>query len=163
MALWDYCAVCGERIENSEPCIGLKECSEHLCGDSICLNCAKIENLPGGKKPISITDLLARAEAAEARVHELETTHRVEMCEDGYDCVELGKVRRKLEEAEAENKKLLDAMLHIRKTENLERCKVIYEMDFADALDHEIVSNIASMVFRGLMEADIKRRGKKEE
>lgn len=81
----------------------------------------------------SITDLLARAEAAErerdrlrevldmyggeygitealkaaeARVHELETTHRVEMCEDGYDCVELGKVRRKLEEAEVREEKV---------------------------------------------------------
>ena len=80
----------------------------------------------------SITDLLARAEAAErerdrlrevldmyggeygitealkaaeARVHELETTHRVEMCEDGYDCVELGKVRRKREEAEVREEK----------------------------------------------------------
>ena len=28
----------------------------------------------------AITDLLARAEAAEARVHELETLHRTEMC-----------------------------------------------------------------------------------
>ena len=41
----------------------------------------------------AITDLLVR-------VHELETTHRVEMCEDGYDCVELGKARRDLMEAE---------------------------------------------------------------
>lgn len=48
----------------------------------------------------AITDLLARAEAAETRVHELETTHRTQICEDGYDCVELGNVRRKLEAAE---------------------------------------------------------------
>ena len=48
----------------------------------------------------AITDLLARAEAAEARAHELETTHRTEMCEDGFDCVELGKVRKELDAAE---------------------------------------------------------------
>ena len=50
----------------------------------------------------AITDLIARAEAAEARMHDLETTHRTEMCENGYDCVELGKARKALEAAEKE-------------------------------------------------------------
>lgn len=72
MALWNYCAVCGKRIESGEPCIGVKEKSDHLCGDSICLNCAKIENLPDGKELVSITDLLARAEAAKARAEKAE-------------------------------------------------------------------------------------------
>lgn len=45
----------------------------------------------------SISDLLARAEAAEARVLELETTHRTEVCEDGYDCVQLGDLRKEIE------------------------------------------------------------------
>lgn len=127
MALWNYCAICGKRIEVGEPCIGVENNTE-LIGDSICLDCAKIENMPDRKDHVPITDLLARAE-----------------------------------EAEANNKKLLDAMMHIRKTENFEKCKVVYEMEFSDALDHERVSNIAAMVFRGLMEADIKRSGKKEE
>ena len=52
-----------------------------------------------------ITAMLRQKEAAESRVHELETTHRVEMCEDGYDCVELGKVRNKLEAAETRAEK----------------------------------------------------------
>lgn len=72
MGLWTYCAVCGKRIETGEPCIGVKEYSEHLCGDSICLDCAKIENLPDGKDPVSIADLLTRAEAAEARAEKAE-------------------------------------------------------------------------------------------
>ena len=72
MGLWDYCAVCGKQIETGELCIGVKECGEHLFGDSICLECAKIENLPGWKKPVSITDLLTRAEAAEARAEKAE-------------------------------------------------------------------------------------------
>lgn len=72
MGLWNYCEVCGERIETGQPCIGVKEESENLCGSSICMNCAKIENLSDGKNPVSITDLLARAEAAEERCKELE-------------------------------------------------------------------------------------------
>lgn len=71
MPLWNYCAICGERIEVGEPCIGVEKNSE-LIGDSICLDCAKIENFPGGKEPVSITDLLARAEEAEARAEKAE-------------------------------------------------------------------------------------------
>lgn len=72
MGLWNYCGVCGERIETGQPCIGVKEESESLCGLSICMNCAEIENMPDGRNPVSITDLLARAEAAEERCKELE-------------------------------------------------------------------------------------------
>lgn len=72
MGLWNYCEVCGERIETGEPCIGVKEKSENLCGASICINCAKIENLPDGKELVSITDLIASAEAAEARAEKAE-------------------------------------------------------------------------------------------
>lgn len=50
-------------------------------------------------------DLLARAEAAEARVRELETSFRTEKCENGPECVELGKVRKALAEAEARAEK----------------------------------------------------------
>lgn len=53
----------------------------------------------------SITDLLARAEAAEARVRELETSFRTEKCENGPECVELGRVRKALAEAEAQAEK----------------------------------------------------------
>lgn len=49
----------------------------------------------------AIVTLLARAEEAENRVRDLDTTHRTEMCESGYDCVELGNVRKAMEEAEA--------------------------------------------------------------
>lgn len=53
----------------------------------------------------SITDLLARAAAEEARVRELETSFRTEKCENGPECVELGKVRKALAEAEARAEK----------------------------------------------------------
>ena len=65
MGLWNYCEVCGERIETGQPCIGGKEESKNLSGLSICMNCAEIENLPDGREPVSITDLLARVEAAD--------------------------------------------------------------------------------------------------
>ena len=49
----------------------------------------------------SITDLLARAEAAEACVRELETSFRTEKCENGPECAELGRARKRAEAAEA--------------------------------------------------------------
>ena len=60
--------------------------------------------VPAAHCPL-IPELTARAEAAEARVLELETSHRTELCENGYDCVELGKVRKALAEAEARAEK----------------------------------------------------------
>ena len=42
---------------------------------------------------------------AEARVLELETSHRTELCDSGFECVELGKVRKALEEAVARAEK----------------------------------------------------------
>lgn len=41
----------------------------------------------------------------EARIHELETAYRLEKCEDGPECAELGKVRRALEAAEVRAEK----------------------------------------------------------
>ena len=38
---------------------------------------------------------------AVACITDLEATHRTEVCEDGYDCTELGKVRKALQTAES--------------------------------------------------------------
>ena len=46
-----------------------------------------------------------RALAAEDRVRELEAQHRTEMCEAGYDCVELGEARKAAIAAEERAKK----------------------------------------------------------
>lgn len=72
MGLWNYCEVCGERIETGQLCIGIKEESKNLCGSSMCMNCVEIENLPDDREPVSITDLLACAETSEERCKELE-------------------------------------------------------------------------------------------
>ena len=53
----------------------------------------------------TITDLLARAEAAESRVRELETSFRTEKCENGPECAELGRARKRAESAEARAEK----------------------------------------------------------
>lgn len=111
----------------------------------------------------AITDLLARAETAEKRTEEAETENKDREEASFREHADTHYWRDRARAAEADNKKLLDAMMHIRKTEIPQKCKVVYEMEFSNALDHERVSNIAAMVFRGLMEADIKRRGKKEE
>ena len=101
MRLWNYCAICGKRIEVGELCIGVEKSSE-LIGDSICLDCAKIENFPGGKEPVSITDLLARAEAAEAANSQFDGTVS-ELMESNK------KLADALKEAEARCKRLEEA------------------------------------------------------
>lgn len=105
MALWNYCTMCGKRIEVGEPCLGIEKENTEIVGDSICFDCVKVENINGIEKTVSITDLLARAEAAEARVRELETRFRTEKCENGPECAELGRVRKALAEAEARAEK----------------------------------------------------------
>lgn len=66
MQLWNYCAICGKRIKVGEPCLGVEKKNKELIGDSICFDCVKVENIDGLDKTFFITDLLSRAEAAEA-------------------------------------------------------------------------------------------------
>ena len=46
----------------------------------------------------ALSTLQAENKRMRREIADLETQHRTEMCESGYDCVELGKVRTKLEE-----------------------------------------------------------------
>ena len=98
MGLWNYCEVCGERIETGQPCIGVKEESENLRGSSMCMNCVEIENLPDGREPVSITDLLACAETSEERCKELEER-----------CKRLNEARERANEAAAK----WESMYHV--------------------------------------------------
>ena len=104
MALWNYCAICGKRIEVGDPCIGLEKSSEFI-EDSICLDCAKIENFPDGKEPVSITDLLARVEAAEARAEKAdrERDAAVEDISDIFARIDDVRERIGIENADADN------------------------------------------------------------
>lgn len=86
IGLWDCCAICGNRIETGEPCIGVDSEGGHPREASICIACAKIENLPGSKEPVSITDLLARAEAAEARAEKAEHDMKRIVNRSSYPC-----------------------------------------------------------------------------
>lgn len=60
--------------------------------------CAGNRNNIMGAAATAPSTLQAENEKLRREVADLETTHRTEMCENGYDCVELGKVRTKLEE-----------------------------------------------------------------
>ena len=51
--------------------------------------------------------LNAELARAKARILELETAHRTELCENGYDCVELGKARAELDRVTAERNALI--------------------------------------------------------
>lgn len=45
----------------------------------------------------ALSTLQAENEKLRGYINDLETQHRTEMCENGYDCVELGKLRAELE------------------------------------------------------------------
>ena len=49
-----------------------------------------------------LVELQAENEKLRGYINDLETQHRTEMCENGYDCVELGKLRAELEQVKAE-------------------------------------------------------------
>lgn len=95
----------------------------------------------------SITDLLARAEAAEARAEAMEMSNRM--------------LSSRITEAEDESKELLGILLDLKRTDNHKKCSVVFEMTYSDALSAEQLETVASYVFRGLMKADQERRNKR--
>ena len=153
----------------------------------------------------AITDLLARAEAAEAEVSELrkrlaeaeaacayhkyrrgeantstrglaltayglrqklaeveaqrdEAVHDRMMMEQ-----RIGELNARAEAAEADNKKLCAAMMQLKRTDRPERMSVIYELEYDSSMSHKTMQEVAGIFFRGLMDADLKLRGQKEE
>ena len=119
----------------------------------------------------AITDLLARAEAAEAEKDKAVTLlglskgflslheeiaywrERAEMLESANRILS-----SRIAEAEKENWKLRDIMAQIRKTDHPEKCTVVYEMTYLESLSQEQLENVASSVFRALMKAAQERR-----
>lgn len=67
------------------------------------------------------------------------------------------------EEAEADNKKLCAAMMQLKRTDRPERMSVIYELEYDSSMSHKTMEEVAGIFFRGLMDADLKLRGQKEE
>lgn len=154
---------------------------------------------------VAITDLLARAEAAEAEVSELrkrlaeaeaacayhkyrrgeantstrglaltayglrqklaeveaqrdEAVHDRMMMEQ-----RIGELNARAEAAEADNKKLCAAMMQLKRTDRPELMSVIYELEYDSSMSHKTMEEVAGIFFRGLMDADLKLRGQKEE
>ena len=73
------------------------------------------------------------------------------------------KLRVKLGKVKAENATLSAAMLTIQKSDNLERMEVVYKMDYATALSQRQLCDVAWIVFRGLLQEDLKWRGPQKE
>lgn len=73
------------------------------------------------------------------------------------------KLRAELEQVKAENATLSAAMLTIKKSDNLERMEVVYKMDYATALSQRQLCDVAWIVFRGLLQEDLKWRGPEKE
>lgn len=68
--------------------------------------------------------------------------------------------KERAEAAEDENKKLRDIMVQIRKSDCMEKCSVVFEMTYSEAISSEQLGDVAGYVFRGLMKADHDRRNK---
>ena len=66
-------------------------------GSLACLGCGYEHNCGGHGCAI--------LREAVACITDLEATHRTEMCEDGYDCRELGRARKRAQEAETRAEK----------------------------------------------------------
>ena len=104
---------------NCERCVHEKICGlwrdaesqDASCYDETCFEekaeprCETLERMVKEYQDVIVPGYRERAEAAEAKVHELETAYRLEKCEDGPECAELGKARRELAEAEARAEK----------------------------------------------------------
>ena len=70
----------------------------HFACDYLCEN----EDCIVVRAAAAIATLQAENEKLRGYINDLETQHRTEMCENGYDCVELGKLRAELEQVKAE-------------------------------------------------------------
>lgn len=129
MALWNYCTICGKRIEVGEPCLGIEKKNTEIVGDSICFDCVKVENIPGREESVPITDLLARAEAAERKVKDLE-----QALSDASKIVKTMQestipfYRRRAEAAE-ESEKISKEAIEISVRENARLLKKVEEAD----------------------------------
>lgn len=70
----------------------------HFACDYLCEN----EDCVVVRAAAALSTLQAENEKLRGYINDLETQHRTEMCENGYDCVELGKLRAELEQVKAE-------------------------------------------------------------
>ena len=64
----------------------------------------------------ALSTLQAENEKLRGYINDLETQHRTEMCENGYDCVELGKLRAELEQVKQENSYLKERLHGVEKS-----------------------------------------------
>lgn len=67
-----------------------------------------------------------------------------------------------LARAEADNKKLIAAMMQLRRTDRPERISVVYELEYDSSMSHKSMEEVTGILFRGIMDADLKLRGQKE-
>ena len=92
-----------------------------------------------------------------------ENGHRNCQAENEQLRAEVSELRQKLAEAEADNKKLCAVMMQIKRIDRPERASVIYALEYDSSLSHKTMEEVAGIFFRGLMDADLKLRGQKEE
>ena len=70
----------------------------------------------------ALSTLQAENEKLRGYINDLETQHRTEMCENGYDCVELGKLRAELEQVKEERDEAVQCIRGIAKSGRVWMC-----------------------------------------
>lgn len=98
-----------------------------------------------------------RAELEQVKRERDEAVHDRMMMEQS-----VGELSARAESAEADNKKLCAAMMQLKRTDRPNRMSVIYELEYDSSMSHKTMEEVAFIVFKGLMDADLKLRGPKE-
>lgn len=107
---------------------------------------------------LALTAYGLRQKLAEVEAQRDEAVHDRMMMEQ-----RIGELNARAEAAEADNKKLCAAMMQLKRTDRPERMSVIYELEYDSSMSHKTMEEVAFIVFKGLMDADLKLRGQKEE
>ena len=71
------------------------------------------------------------------------------------------KLLARAEAAEADNKKLCAAMMQLKRIDRPERMGVVYELEYDSSMSHKTMEEVAEILFRRLMDADLDLRDRK--
>lgn len=77
-----------------------EQCDINNCKDCPLRNDGMCREVAMEKLAAGLEKELAEVKCVENRIRELETQHRTEICEAGYDCVQIGKVRKEKADVE---------------------------------------------------------------
>ena len=129
----------------------------------------RIRNAAGGPEGIKMctdadsTLFRLQAEISRLRDHlDNKTSAAKKYQEAWYDAVEICmELRAELGKVKADNAVLSAAVVTIQRSEIRDQTEIVYKMRYNSALPHDQLSDVAGIVFQGLMQEDTKLREEK--